>query len=180
MALTEPEAATLAGLSESAASVKELALEIATLKQQTIEAEAAVLAAIINHLAPVTPILSQDLGAASIYRPELVICTKSEHVPFPLEPPSSFFSEHRLILHEDGLLCHYHRFGSTSPDGHRPGWEMVDEDVVEPITAIRSFTLESISRGLQEIFTNARQTVILKSELEERLKALSRALEALA
>ncbi|HSD57013.1 MAG TPA: hypothetical protein VLB04_02440 [Methanotrichaceae archaeon] len=89
-----------------------------------------------------------------------------------------FFSEYRLILYENGVLVRMHRYGEWS-EGLRAGWENVDEDEITPQAAITAFGLTAISEGLMEVLGEAPSIVILKEELEGRLVALIKILDAL-
>ena len=53
------------------------------------------------------------------------------------------------------------------------------EDEFTPLAAIIAFGLPAIAEGLVNIFQEAHETTVLKEELEERLSALTRVLEAL-
>lgn len=49
---------------------------------------------------PIVPLLSK--GFERYYRSEIVILTREERIP--LEEGSGFFSEHKLIFYENGVL----------------------------------------------------------------------------
>lgn len=123
---------------------------------------------------PIVPLLSK--GFEQCYRSEIVILTRVERIP--LEEGSGFFSEHRLILYENGVLVKIHRYGEWS-EGSHSGWENIDEDELTPQAAITAFGLAAISEGLIKVLEEASSIVILKEKLECRVAALTRALEAL-
>ncbi len=120
------------------------------------------------------PLLSEDYEQC--YRREIVILSREERVQ--LEDGLGFFSEHRLILYENGLLARTHCYGEWS-EGSRIGWENTDEDVLTPEAAITTFGLTAISKGLINVFGEASSMVILKGKLEGRIAALTQALEVL-
>ncbi len=164
----------LSGLNTALDELQPLALRIADLKKETLDREAAVLKAILEKVTPLVPLLSDD--CEQYYRREIAILTQEERVQ--LENGYGFFSEYRLILYENGLLVRMHRYGECS-EGLRLGWENADEDVLTPQTAITAFGLAAISEGLIRVLNNAASIVILKEELESRLVALTKVLDAL-
>ncbi len=151
-----------------------LASKIADLKKETLAREAAVLKAILEKATPLVPLLSEDYE--QYYRREIVILTIEERVQ--LEEGLGFFSEYRLILYENGMLVRIHRYGQSIEALHL-GWENTDEDVLTPEAAITAFGFTAISKGLIKVLGEASSMVILKENLEGRLAALTRALEAL-
>jgi len=174
---TTSNSATTGTLSELTTSLDELQLlasKIADLKKETLEREAAVLKSILAKLAPLVPLLSDD--CEHHYRCEIVILAREERVQ--LEDGLGFFSEHRLILYENGLLVRTHRYGELS-EGPRFGWENTDEVVLTPEAAIIAFGLTAISKGLMKVLGEASSMAILKEKLEGDLVALTKALEAL-
>ena len=149
-------------------------LKIIDLKKETLEREAAVLKAILEKATPLVPLLSED--CEQHYRREIVILTREERIQ--LEGSLGFFSEHKLILYENGLLVRTHRYGEWS-EGLHLGWENTDEDVLTPEAAIITFGFTAISKGLIKVIGEASSMVILKEKLEGDLAALTKALEAL-
>jgi len=163
-----------------------LAFRITDLRKQTLEKEAKVLKAILEKLTPLVPLLSEDCEPH--YRREIVILTSEERVQLQLEA-FSFFSEHRLILYENGLLVRTHRYGQSMDHGQsidqpveasHVGWENTDEDVLTPEAAILAFGFTDISKGLIKALGEASSMITLKEELECDLAALTKALEALS
>jgi hypothetical protein len=71
-----------------------------------------------------------------------------------------------------------HRYGEWS-EGLRAGWENADEDEITPQAAITAFGLTTISEGLMKVLGEASSMVILKEELDGRLAALAKILDAL-
>ncbi len=163
-------------ISDLTASLNELpplASKIADLKKETLAREAAVLKAILEKATPLVPLLSEDYD--QYYRREIVILTSEERVQLE---NFSIFSEHTLILYENGLLVRAHRYGQ-SMEGLHLGWENTDEDVLTPEAAITAFGFTAISKGLIKALGEASSMVVLKENLEGRLAALTQALEAL-
>ncbi len=165
---------TLSELSAALAELQPLASRIANLKKETLEKEAIILKAILEKATPLVPLLSED--CEQHYRREIVILAREERVQ--LEEGFSFFSEHRLILYENGLLVRTHRYGESS-EGLHPGWENTDEVVLTPEAAIITFDFREISKGLIKVLGEASSMAILKEKLEGDLVALAKALEAL-
>ena len=165
---------TLSELSTTLDELQPLASKIADLKKETLEKEAAVLKAILEMATSLVPLLSED--CEQHYRREIVILNREERVQ--LEEGLGFFSEHKLILYENGLLARTHCYGEWS-EGSRLGWENTDEDVLTPEAAITAFGFTAISKGLIKVLDEASSMVILKEKLEGDLAALTKALEVL-
>ncbi len=164
----------LSGLNTALDELQPIAPKIAILRKETLDREAAVLKSILEKVTPLVPLLSDD--CEQYYRREVVILTQEERVQ--LEKGSGFFSEYRLILYENGVLARMHRYGEWS-EGLRSGWENADEDEITPQAAIAAFGLAAISEGLIKVLSDASSIVLLKEELEGRLAALTRILDAL-
>jgi hypothetical protein len=164
----------LSGLNTALDELAPLAARIADLRKETLDREASILKAILEKVTPLVPLLSDD--CEQYYRREIVILTQEERVQ--LEKSSGFFSEYRLILYENGMLVRMHRYGEFS-EGLRLGWENADEDEITPQAAIAVFGLAAISEGLMKVLGDASSIVILKEELEGRLAALTKILDAL-
>ena len=130
---------TLSELSIALDELHPLASKIADLKKETLEREAAVLNAILERATPLVPLLSED--CEQHYRREIVILTREERVQF--DEGLGFFSVHKLILYENGLLARTHRYGECS-EHPKLGWENTDEDVLTPEAAITTFGLTAI------------------------------------
>lgn len=172
---TDPvTAGMLSDLNTALNEIQPLAAGIAYLKKETLEREAAVLKAVLEKVTPLVPLLSDN--CEQYYRREIVILTRNEKVQ--LEKGFGFFSEHRLILYENGQLARMHRYGEFS-EGLRLGWENEDEDMLTPQAAIAAFGLAAISGGFMKVLGEASSMVVLKEGLEGRLAALTGALEAL-
>ncbi len=177
---------TLSDLTTTLAELQPLASKITDLQKQTLEKESSILKAILEKLKPLVPLLSED--CEQCYRREIVILTREEKVQ--LEEGSGFFSEHRLILYENGLLARTHRYGQSVDHGQSMdhgqlsealhlGWENTDEDVLTPEAAIIAFGFMAISTGLIEAIGETSSMAIRKEELEGRLAALTKVLEAI-
>ena len=108
----------LSELSTTLAELQPLASKIADLKKETLEKECLILKAILEKLTPLVPLLSEDYE--QYYRREIVILTREERVQ--LEDGLGFFSEHRLILYENGLLVRTHRYGQSIDHGQ--SWKL--------------------------------------------------------
>ena len=169
-----PQETTIANLCAALGDLEGLAGQISGLKAETRQKEAEVLKTILNRVTPLVPVLSRDFE--SYYRSVLVILTEREEVRF--EKNTAFYSEYELVLYENGILVRTHRFGESS-EGPRIGWMLEKEDEFTPLAAIIAFGLPAIAEGLVNIFQEAHETTVLKEELEERLSALTRVLEAL-
>ena len=170
---TDPvTAGMLSGMNTTLSELHPLASKIADLKKETLEKEASILKAILDKLTQLVPLLSDDYDQC--YRREIVILTREERIP--IENGSGFFSEHRLILYENGLLARTHRYGEWS-EGLHPGWEIIDEEELTPEAAILAFGLTAISEGLMKVLGKASSIAILKGRLEGRIAALAKILE---
>ncbi|MGA9100247.1 MAG: hypothetical protein WB392_15095, partial [Methanotrichaceae archaeon] len=95
---TDPATASmLSELTSSLTELQPLASKLIDLKKQTLEKEASILKAILEKLTPLVPLLSKDYEQC--YRREIVILAREERVQLD---DFGFFSEHRLILYENG------------------------------------------------------------------------------
>ncbi len=179
LAIDPATTSILSELTTSLAELQPLAPKIADLKNETLEKEAAILKAILEKLTHLVPLLSED--CEQCYRREIVILTDEERVQLD---DFGFFSEHRLILYENGLLVRTHRYGQSMDHGQsmeasHVGWENTDEDVLTPEAAIIAFGFTAISQGLTKALEEASSMAALKEMLEEDVAALTKALEAL-
>jgi len=152
-----------------------LAAKISELKTEALSREAEGLKAILEKVVPLVPLLSKNYGAC--YRRELVILTKEERVQ--IEKSAGFYSEHKLVLYENGLLVKIHRYGEWSEEAQCPGWELTEEEEQTPQAAIVAFGLSAIADGLKKMLAGVPSALVLKEELEARLVALTKVLEAL-
>jgi hypothetical protein len=164
----------LEGLSTALDDFGSLASKIAVLKAEVLAQEAEVLQAILEKVTPLVPLLSRDYEA--YYRRELVILTNENRVQ--LEKDADFYSEHKLVLYENGLLSKIHRYGEWS-EGPRPAWELTEEEEQTPQAAITAFGLAAIADGLTKALLKMPSILILNEELEGRLASLAKVLEAL-
>ncbi len=169
---------TIADLCAALGDVEQLSGQISRLKAETMQKEAQVLAEIIRRVTPLVAIIGR--GGESYYRRDIIILTKHEDCPLFIDRPTRFFSEHKLVLYENGALFQMHRFGETSRgDEARPGWVMNEESELSAEAAISAFGLSVIAEGFIKAFQEAHQTIILKEELGRRLSALTNVPEAL-
>ena len=173
LAIDPATTSMLSELTTSLAELQPLASRIADLKKQTLEKEAFIMKAILEKLTPLVPLLSEDYEQC--YRREIVILSREERVQLD---DIGFFSEHRLILYENGLLVRTHRYGQLS-EGLHLGWENIDEDVLTPEAAITAFGFTAISKGLLKVLGEASSMVALKEELECEAAAFAKVLEVL-
>ena len=164
----------LSELSTALDELQPLASKIADLKKETLEREATVLKAILEKITPLVPLLSED--CEQHYRCEIVILASEERIQ--LEVGLGFFSEHKLILYENGLLARTNHYGEWSKGLHL-GWENTDEVVLTPEAAIITFGFTAISKGLIKVLGEASSMAILKEKLEGDLAALTKAMETL-
>ncbi|VVB62886.1 Uncharacterised protein [uncultured archaeon] len=165
----------LADLSTALDDFGSLATKISEIKAQAFVREAEVLKAILEKLTPLVPLLSRNYEAC--YRRRLVILTKEERVK--IEKNAGFYREHKLILYENGLLVKAHRHGEWSEEGQCPAWELTEEEELTPQAAIVMFGFSAIAEGLMKVLAETPSMLILKDEMEARLVALTKVLEAL-
>ncbi len=123
----------LADLSTALDDFASLAAKISELKAEALAREAEVLKAILEKVVPLVPLLGENYEAC--YRRELVILTKEERVQ--LEKNAGFYSEHKLILYENGLLVKARRFGQWSEGAQHTAWELTEEEELTPQMARR-------------------------------------------
>ncbi len=164
----------LAELNAVLADFEPLAAKVTELKKETLKKEAQVLAAILERVTPLVPILSKDYEL--YYRHEIVIITNITQVP--LEQNAYFYSENKLILYENGSLVRMHRYGEFA-GGHRPGWELIEEHSLTASSAAEVFGLNAIAAGIVRVLKEASEIIILTEELEARLMELTKVLEVL-
>ncbi len=165
----------LADLSTALDDFGSLAAKISELRAGALAREAEVLKAILEKAVPLVPMLGENYEAC--YRRELVILTKEERVQ--LEKSTGFYSEHTLVLYENGLLVKAHRFGEWSAEGQCTTWELADEEELTPQAAIAAFGLSAIADGLRKRIAGGPSVRVLKEELEARLVELNRVLEGI-
>ena len=170
--------AAVASLCASLSDFESLALSVSSLKTETAKREAEILKEILARVTPLVSIIGR--GGESYYRRDIIILTELEDCPLGVDSPHRFFSEHKLVLYENGLLMRIHRFGEAAGrDERRVCWDMTEESELSAEAAIAAFGLAVITTGLMRAFEEATLTIVLKEELESRLKALAKVLEAL-
>lgn len=150
-----------------------LASSIDELKQGLLDKESEILKVILQKITPLIPLF--DEGSENYHRGELIILEKNQCVEF--EEESAFYSDHILILYENGALIDKHCYGEKSST--RVGWEIVDDIKQTPMAAITAYGLDDIVEGLAKILDGVRSIYVLKSDMEERITALMNLLEAL-
>jgi len=163
----------LADLSTALDEFGSLAAKISELKAQALVREAEVLKVILEKVTPLVPLLSKNYEAC--YRRKLVILAKEERVQ--IEMNAGFYSEHKLILYENGLLVKAHRYGEWSEEGQCPAWELTEEEELTPQAAIVAFGLSAIADGLRKMIAEMQSVRVLKEEMEAKLVDLNKVLE---
>ena len=166
--------ASLEEINRALDDLQPLAPRINELKKEIFEKEGEVLKAILEKVTPLIPLLSKDYEAC--YRQDLTIIENTQRVNF--EGDTAFYSEHMLILYENGRLIDQHRYGETVTSS-RIGWEIIEETELSPMAAITAYGLEAILAGLTKVIREASQIAILKDELELKLDTLIITLEDL-
>lgn len=169
-----PAPLPIAEINYALGDLQPLAPQIHELKKEILEKESEVLRAILEKIVPLIPLVGEEPEAC--YRRNLAILKNTQRVNF--EGDAAFYSEHQLILYENGALVDQHRYGENTTI-KRIGWEITDEHHLTPAEAIVAFSLGAISEGLIATIKEASQLFILKEELESKLDALINALEAL-
>ena len=168
----------VASLCASLGDFESLALSVSSLKTETAKREAEILKEILARVTPLVAIIGR--GGESYYRRDIIILTELEDCPLGVDSPHRFFSEHKLVLYENGLLMRIHRFGEAAGrDEKRTCWNMTEESELSTEAAIAAFGLTAIAEGFVKAFEEAASKITLKEELDSRLKTLSTALEVL-
>ncbi len=172
--LKYPAPLPIAEINSALGDLQPLAPQIHALKKEILEKESEVLKAILEKIVPLIQLIGEDLEAC--YRRNLVILKNTQRVNF--EGDAAFYSEHQLILYENGALVDQHRYGENTTI-KRIGWEIIDQHHITPAEAITAFGLGAISEGLIATIKGASQLFIQKEDLENRLNTLINTLEAL-
>jgi len=128
--------------------------------------------AILQKAAPFVPLLDDS---EPNFRKSITILIKSESVP--LDDDRSFRSDVRLILYEDGRLTRALRFRETCTRGF--GWEQEEEEELNYASAVSLYGLDAIASGLAGALKELPAARIVHQDLEERLLAMTKILEAL-
>ena len=151
-----------------------LASRVTDLKKETLEKETAVLEAIIKRVVPLIPLLNKPKGHSCRCR---VVITH-DRIDAPLDGVAYFYSESDMILYENGQLVRTHRYGDfrVSPG---QSWEFFDEYPLDASSAVEAIGLDAIVAGIIKALEEASEAIILPTEVEARLAALSKILEDL-
>ena len=173
-ALSKASMASLEEINRTLDDLLPLAPRINELKKGILEKEGEVLKAILEKVTPLVQLLSKDYEACYLH--DLTILENNQRVNF--EGGAAFYSEHMLILYENGRLIDQHRYGETITSS-RIGWEVIDETELSSMAAITAYGLEAIASGLIKAIREASQIAILKDELELKLNTLINTLEDL-
>lgn len=173
-AISKAPLASLEEINRTLEKIQPSAPRVNELEKEILEKEAEVLKVILVKITSLIPFLSKDYGAC--YRQDLTILENNQRVTF--EGDATFYSEHMLILYENGRLIDQHRYGGTL-NGSRIGWELIDGTELSTRAAINAYGLEAIAAGLAKAIKEAGQIVLLKDELELKLSTLINTLEAL-
>jgi len=163
---------TLAGINGALDDLSALPEKIALLKKETLQREASALAAILQKTAPFVSLLDDS---EPYYRKSITILIKSETVPLDID--RSFSSDVRLVLYEDGRLTRALRFRETCTRGF--GWEQEEEEKLACAAAVSLYGLDAIASGLAGALKELPAVRALHEDMEERLLAMSKILEAL-
>ncbi|VVB69145.1 Uncharacterised protein [uncultured archaeon] len=95
----------------------------------------------------------------------------------PLDDDRSFSSDLRLLLYEDARLTRARRFRETCTRGF--GWEQEEEEEFDCAAAVAIYGLDAIASGLAGALGEISSIKQLHNDLEERLVAMAKILEAL-
>ncbi len=164
--------AALAGINAALDDLSPLPEKIALLKKETLQRDAEALGMILQKAAPFVPLLDDS---EPYYRKSITIFNKSETVPLDID--RSFGSDVRLVLYEDGRLTRALRFRETCTRGF--GWEQEEEEELNCASAISLYGLDAIASGLAGALGELSSIKTLHQDLENRLLAISKILEAL-
>ena len=151
-----------------------LAARVTDLKKETLEKETAVLEAIIARVVPLIPLLDRN----QVHSCRCRITITHDRIEAPLDGGAYFYSESDLILYENGQLVRAHRYGDfrVSPG---QSWEYLDEHLLNAAAVVEAFGLDAIAAGIVKALEEASEMIILSTEAETRLVALSKILEDL-
>ena len=163
--------ASLAKVNAAFDDLSPLPEKIALMKNETLQREAEALGKILQKAAPFVPLLDDS---ETYYRKSITIFGRSERVP--LDEDRSFSSDVRLVLYEDGHLTRAWRFRETCTKGF--GWEQEEEEEIDCLAAVSLYSLDAIALGLAGAL-EPRSIKALHQDLEERLSAILKILEAL-
>jgi hypothetical protein len=164
--------ASLARINAALDDLSPLPEKIALLKKEILQREAEALGKILEKTAPFVPLLDD---CEPYYRKSITIFSRSESVP--LDEDRSFSSDLRLILYEDGRLTRAWRFRETCTRGF--GWEQEEEEELNYASAVSLYGLDAIASGLAGALKELPAVKALHHDLEERLLAMTKILEAL-
>jgi len=169
----QPEMPTsLAGVNATLEDLTPLPAKIALQRKEILQREAGALAKLLEKAAPFVPLLDDS---EPYYRKSITIFNKSETVP--LDDDRSFSSDVRLVLYEDGRLTRALRFRETCTRGF--GWEQEEEEKLACAAAVSLYGLDAIASGLAGALKELPAVRALHEDMEERLLAMSKILEAL-
>ncbi len=164
--------AALAEINAALADLSPLPEKIALLKKENLQREGEALGKILQKAAPFVPLLDDS---EAYYRKSITFFSKSESVP--LDDDRCFSSDVRLILYEDGRLTRALRFRETCTRGF--GWEQEEEEDLGCAAAVSLYGLDAIASGLAGRLGELSSIKALHQDLEERLLAILKILEAL-
>ncbi len=164
--------ASLAKVNAALEDLSPLPAKIALQRKEILQREAAALEAILQKTAPFVPLLDDS---EPYYRKSITVFSKSETVP--LDDDRSFGSNLRLILYEDGRLTRALRFRETCTRGF--GWEQEEEEELDCTAAVSHYGLDAIASGLAAALKELPAVRTVHQDLEERLSAMTKILEAL-
>jgi hypothetical protein len=164
--------ASLAKVNAALADLSPLPAKIALQRKEILQREAEALARILVKAAPFAALLDDS---EPNFRKSITIFSKSESVPLDID--RSFSSDVRLVLYEDGRLTRALRFRETCTRGF--GWEQEEEEELNYASAVSLYGLDAIASGLVGALKELPAVRIVHQDLEERLLAMTKILEAL-
>jgi len=169
----QPEVpASLAKVNAALDDLSPLPAKIALQRKETLQREARALEAILQKAAPFVPLRDDS---EPNFRKSITILIKSESVPLDID--RSFSSDLRLVLYEDGRLTRALRFRETCTRGF--GWEQEEEEELDCAAAVSLYGLDAIASGLAGALKELSSVRTVHRDLEERLLAMTKILEAL-
>jgi len=164
--------AALTDLNSALDDLSPLPEKIALLRKENLQREAETLFKVLEKAAPFVSLLDDS---EPNFRKSITIFSKSESVPLDID--RSFSSDVRLVLYEDGRLTRARRFRETCTRGF--GWEQEEEEDLDCAAAISLYGLDAIASGLAGALGELPSIKALHQDLEERLSAILKILEAL-
>jgi hypothetical protein len=164
--------ASLAKVNAALDDLSPLPAKITLQRKEILQREAEALGKILEKAAPFVPLLDD---CEPNFRKSITIFSRSESVPLDID--RSFSSDVRLVLYEDGRLTRALRFRETCTRGF--GWELEEEEKLYCAAAVSLYGLDAIASGLAGALEELSSIKALHQDLDERLLAILKILEAL-